>query len=108
MHFWRYDRQEYGWIDDTMRPLQRDLLPSAIDFAAAFPAARLVLDHLGKPDIRGGGFDAWRRELDRLAKLRHVRAKLSGLVTEADWQAWTVEDIHRYVNAALDSFGAER
>lgn len=219
MHFWRYSRQEYDWIDDTMSPLQRDFipadaarvmleagmdacvavqarqtleetrflldlaaehqfiagvvgwvdlrapdlddqlaelsshrklvglrhvvqaeaddfllrddfrrgvgklgrygfaydilvyarqLPAAIHFAAALPAERLVLDHLGKPDIRGGGFDVWRRDLDRLAKLPHVRAKLSGLVTEADWTAWTVEDIHRYVNAALDSFGAER
>jgi predicted TIM-barrel fold metal-dependent hydrolase len=38
----------------------------------------------------------------------NVRAKLSGLVTEADWNAWTIEDIHRYISAALDSFGAER
>src|SRR4029078_4536571 len=60
------------------------------------------------PDIRGGGVDPCRRDLDRLAKLPHVRAKLSGLVTEADWRTWTVEDIHRYVHAALDSFCPER
>src|SRR5215217_468231 len=58
-------------------------LPAAIDFAAALPDQRLVLDHLGKPDIRRGGFDQWRRDLDRLAALPHVYAKLSGLVTEA-------------------------
>lgn len=80
----------------------------AIDFAAALPEQRFVLDHLGKPDIRAGEFDAWRRDLDRMAALPHVYAKLSGLVTEADWQAWTIEDLHRYVNAALDSFGPER
>ena len=83
-------------------------LPAAIDFAAALPDQRLVLDHLGKPDIRGSAFDGWRRDLDRLAALPHVCAKLSGLVTEADWWHWTVEDLHRYVNAALDSFGPER
>ena len=83
-------------------------LPAAIDFAAALPEVRLVLDHLGKPDIRAGGFDRWRRDLDRLAALPNVCAKLSGLVTEADWNRWTIEDLHRYINAALDSFGPER
>jgi L-fuconolactonase len=98
--------ERYGFAYDIL--IYARQLVAAIDFAAELPAVRLVLDHLGKPDIRGGGFDAWRRDLDRLAKLPHVRAKLSGLVTEADWNAWAVEDIHRYVNAALDSFGAER
>ncbi len=32
-------------------------IPAAIDFAAALPEGRLVLDHLGKPDIRADGFD---------------------------------------------------
>src|SRR6266545_58600 len=27
MHFWRYSRQEYGWIDDSMSLLRRDFLP---------------------------------------------------------------------------------
>ncbi len=83
-------------------------LPAAIDFAAALPDQRLVLDHLGKPDILGGGFDVWRRDLDRLAALPHVYAKLSGLVTEGDWRHWTTEDLHRYIQAALDSFGPDR
>jgi L-fuconolactonase len=83
-------------------------LRAAIDFARALPDQRLVLDHLGKPDIRTGAFDGWRRDLDRLAALPNVCAKLSGLVTEADWRHWTVEDLHRYINAALDSFGPER
>jgi L-fuconolactonase len=83
-------------------------LRDAIHFAAAFPDQRFVLDHLGKPDVRGGAFDAWRRDLDRLAQLPHVWAKLSGLVTEADWRRWTRADLHRYVDAAFDAFGADR
>lgn len=83
-------------------------LAAAIDFATAFPDGRFVLDHLGKPDIRANGFDGWRRDLDRIAALPNVVAKLSGLVTEADWNRWTIEDLHRYVNAALDAFGPDR
>src|SRR5215468_11127610 len=26
-HFWRYDAEEYGWIDGSMSSLQRDFLP---------------------------------------------------------------------------------
>jgi L-fuconolactonase len=83
-------------------------LPAAIAFAASFPDQRFVLDHLGKPDIRAGAFDAWRRDLDRMARLPNVWAKLSGLVTEADWKQWTASDIRRYVYAAIDAFGADR
>jgi L-fucono-1,5-lactonase len=83
-------------------------MPAAIAFASRLPDIRLVLDHLGKPDIKRNGFDSWRRDLDRMAVLPNVCAKLSGLVTEADWKQWTVEDLHRYVNAAVDAFGPDR
>jgi len=83
-------------------------LREAIHFASAFPTQRFVLDHLGKPDIRGGEFDDWRRDIDRLAQLPNVWAKLSGLVTEADWRRWTRAELHRYVDAAFDAFGADR
>ena len=83
-------------------------MPAAIEFASRLRDMPLVLDHLGKPDIKRNGFDPWRRDLDRMARFPNVRAKLSGLVTEADWNAWTIEDLHRYVNAAIDAFGPER
>ncbi|HEU4936281.1 MAG TPA: amidohydrolase family protein [Vicinamibacterales bacterium] len=83
-------------------------MPAAIAFASQLPDVRLVLDHLGKPDIRQDGFDSWRRDLARIAAIPNVCAKLSGLVTEADWNRWTIEDLHRYVNAAIDAFGPER
>jgi len=47
-------------------------LPDAVAFARALPRQRFVLDHLGKPDIRAGGFDRWRRHLDELAALPNV------------------------------------
>jgi L-fuconolactonase len=83
-------------------------MPAAIEFASRLPDIRLVLDHLGKPDIKRNGFDSWRHDLDRMAAIPNVCAKLSGLVTEADWAQWTVEDLHRYVNAAIEAFGPER
>jgi L-fuconolactonase len=39
-HFWRYNPDEYGWIDDSMARLRRDFLPSDL-----------------QPELERGGFD---------------------------------------------------
>lgn len=83
-------------------------LSVAIDVVSQFPDQRFVLDHLAKPPIRAREIDAWARDLVRLAAHPNVCAKLSGLVTEADWQAWTPEDLRPYLDVALDCFGASR
>ncbi len=83
-------------------------LPVAIDVVSRFPDQRFVLDHLAKPPIKAREIDAWARDLVQLAAHPNVCAKLSGLVTEADWQAWTPEDVRPYLDVALDCFGASR
>jgi len=83
-------------------------VPAAIAFARRFPRQRFVLDHLGKPDIRGGAIDEWRRQVESLAALPHVWCKLSGLVTEADWGSWTPAQLRPYLDAALEAFGPAR
>jgi L-fuconolactonase len=83
-------------------------LPAATDLARACPGTQLVLDHAGKPDIRGGRLDPWRAHLRELAALPHVACKLSGLVTEADATRWTVDDLRPYADHVLEAFGHER
>ena len=58
-----------------------------------------MLDHLGKPDIKGSGYQEWRRHFSRLAELPNVCCKLSGLVTEADWTSWTPAMLRPYLDA---------
>lgn len=83
-------------------------LGAAVDLARRFPRQRFVLDHLGKPDVRGGEFPRWRADLDAMAALPNVCCKLSGLVTEADWRSWTPGQLRPYLDAALDAFGPDR
>jgi L-fuconolactonase len=80
----------------------------AVEFVSQFDRQRFVLDHLAKPDIRGGDRQTWARDLRRLAAYPNVYAKLSGLVTEADWTHWTADQIRPYLDVALECFGAER
>jgi L-fuconolactonase len=88
--------------------IRADQLPSAGRLAHALPDVRLVLDHLGKPPIRAGGHHEWAADLAPLAAAPTVTAKLSGLVTEADWRSWTADDLRPYVETAVDLFGPER
>jgi len=83
-------------------------LPAAARAAAAVPDLRFVLDHLGKPAIASGSTQPWARDLRRLAALPNTAAKLSGLVTEADWVDWQPSDLRPYTDIALDAFGPGR
>lgn len=83
-------------------------LKHAVTLAQRFPDLLLVLDHLGKPDINGGGYDAWLPLIKQAAACPNVYCKLSGLVTEANWETWTVDDLRPYVHTAIECFGPSR
>jgi L-fuconolactonase len=40
--------------------------------------------------------------------LQNVFCKISGLITEADWQHWTAEQIAPYLDVAFEAFGPQR
>jgi L-fuconolactonase len=73
-----------------------------------FPRQRFVLDHLAKPPIKSGEISSWAKGIRALAASPNVFCKLSGLVTEADWQHWTPEHITPYLDVAFESFGPAR
>ena len=83
-------------------------LPVAIEFVQKFPRQRFVVDHLAKPPIKGAKLDSWAQGFRDLAKFPNVHCKVSGLVTEADWQGWTPDQIRPCLDAAFESFGPER
>jgi L-fuconolactonase len=69
-----------------------------------------VIDHLAKPPIRddGAALAAWEAAIRPLGGEPNVAAKVSGLVTEADWAAWTPDDLAGPIAVAVATFGAER
>ncbi len=92
-------------FDLLVRPRE---LPAALDTIAAHPSVRFVLDHIAKPPIRDAGSTDWDRLMPRLSAYPNVACKLSGMVTEADWQRWTVAELRPYVRSVLEWFGPER
>ncbi|HEX3985344.1 MAG TPA: amidohydrolase family protein [Acidobacteriaceae bacterium] len=83
-------------------------LPAALRLVDRHPNQVFVLDHIAKPDIRGGGLQSWARDLTELARRPLVFCKLSGVVTEADYASWSYEQIFPYLETALAAFGPDR
>jgi L-fuconolactonase len=83
-------------------------IPAAVTAAASLPELTFVLDHLGKPPIAEGELGPWADNIKALAALPNTVCKLSGMVTEAAWDAWTVQDLRPFAETALDAFGPDR
>ena len=83
-------------------------LPAAMDTVHALPGLRFVIDHLAKPPIRERAMSPWAERLAGFGGLPNAWCKLSGLVAEADWERWTIDDLRPYVEHALRVFGPRR
>ncbi|HUG43121.1 MAG TPA: amidohydrolase family protein, partial [Acidobacteriota bacterium] len=83
-------------------------LPFALRFVDNFPDQLFVLDHLAKPPIATRDRTEWEKGFLALGKRDNVYCKLSGMVTEAGWSRWKVNDFRPYVDAALRAFGPRR
>lgn len=83
-------------------------LAQSVQFAKLFPDQKFVLDHIGKPDIKGTEINEWRKEIRKLALYENVNCKLSGIITEADWQNWKEEDLRGYLDVVFEAFGTDR
>ena len=83
-------------------------LKDAIELVRRFPEMRFTLDHIGKPGIKDGLREPWRTDIRALAALPNVICKISGVVTEADFEAWTYDQIAPYITHAIECFGFDR
>lgn len=85
----------------------RQLL-EAIRFVDRHPNQIFVLDHAAKPKIAMNKLEPWKTHMYEIARRPNVSCKLSGLVTEADWQYWTLESLRPYLDVCVDAFGTNR
>ncbi|MHC4475398.1 MAG: amidohydrolase family protein [Planctomycetota bacterium] len=83
-------------------------LPVACELVAKFPEQIFVLDHISKPFIKDRKTEPWATDIRKLASFKNVSCKISGMVTEADWQNWKPEDFDPYMDVVFEAFGAER
>lgn len=84
-------------------------LPNALKLVQSCSSQQVfVLDHIGKPVFNGVAYLKWREGIRQLALNQNVYCKLSGMVTEVDWQHWEASDFEVYLQLLLDKFGPDR
>ncbi|HEX8810774.1 MAG TPA: amidohydrolase family protein [Terracidiphilus sp.] len=83
-------------------------LPEAIRFVDRHPLQQFVLDHAAKPRIAAGELEPWARNIRDLARRPNICCKLSGLVTEARWNAWNLDTLRPYLDTCVEAFGTDR
>ena len=83
-------------------------LPAALRFVERFPEQPMVLDHIAKPLVAQQRLEPWSYAMRELGKNEHLSCKVSGLITEADWEHWQPEDFLPYFEVVREAFGEER
>ena len=100
-------------FDLCMRPGD---LQDALLLTEKCPDTRFVLDHCGNADVnafvpgakeKSHDPDAWKRDIEALAKRPNVFSKISGIIAKAQ-PGWTAQTLAPVVNHCLDSFGPDR
>lgn len=83
-------------------------LEEAIALVKTFPKQKFILDHCAKPYIKDQKIKDWQAHIEQLAAFENVACKISGLITEADWQHWNVRSIEPYLDVVFKAFGSQR
>ena len=97
---------EFGLTYDIL--IYERQLSEALALVRRFPNQRFVIDHIAKPAIRDASIEEWRAGITAIAACPNVYCKLSGMVTEADWQRWRPSGFAAYIETVLETFGPRR
>lgn len=83
-------------------------LHHAQQLGTQFTNLPMVIDHLAKPEIKDQRLDNWEANIKAAAQFPNIMCKLSGMVTEADWEQWKPADLKPFIEITLEAFGPER
>ena len=85
-----------------------DQLQYALELVKIFPEHRFVIDHLAKPYIKSNKIEGWQKDIKAFKKYDNVYCKISGMVTEADWNHHSPETFKPYLDVVTETFGTNR
>lgn len=98
--------QNFNYTYDIL--IYADQLNYTLKFVKLFPEQRFVIDHLAKPLIKQNEIIEWKKSIQQFKHLENVYCKISGMVTEADWNNWSDETFKPYIDVIIETFGINR
>lgn len=82
--------------------------PYILELLKLCPNLRVVVNHIAKPNIAKQQLDGWKEAMEKIAMYPNAMCKLSGLVTEATHQNWTLAEFQPFITHVVNVFGTER
>jgi L-fuconolactonase len=98
--------RDFGLVYDIM--VRTRHLQQTLKFVDVHPDQPFVLDHCAKPPIASDEREPWASQMRELARRPNLVCKISGLVTEAEWQRWTPAQLEPYWRVVLEAFRPDR
>ncbi|MEO6229114.1 MAG: amidohydrolase family protein [Ferruginibacter sp.] len=98
--------ENFGFTYDIL--VFPDQLIHVEKFVQHFPNQKFVIDHIAKPNIKEGGITEWSKQMLAIAAHKNVYCKISGMVTEANWSNWKMDNFAPYLDTIVQAFGTDR
>ncbi|MBV9961118.1 MAG: amidohydrolase family protein [Parafilimonas sp.] len=97
---------KYNFTYDIL--IYPDQLVYALALAVRFPNQKFIIDHLAKPYIKFGDTEQWKKDMEAFKICQNVYCKISGMVTEADWNDHSLQTFKPYLDVVTETFGTKK
>ncbi|MEP6683752.1 MAG: amidohydrolase family protein [Parafilimonas sp.] len=98
--------KKYNFTYDIL--IYPDQLKYALELVKFFPDQKFVIDHLAKPYIKSGEIEQWKSDIAQFKNCQNVYCKISGMVTEANWNDYSQQTFQPYLDIVTATFGTKR
>ncbi|WP_449398645.1 amidohydrolase family protein [Chryseobacterium wanjuense] len=88
--------------------LRQHQLLDAVKLLEKLPDQAFILDHCGKPDLQTNDLKDWKSNISELAKNPHIYCKVSGLLTQGNWNIINEKSIFETLDFIFSKFGIHR
>jgi L-fuconolactonase len=97
---------KHGYVYEIL--IYPEHLEAALELVKRSPNQSFIIDHLAKPFIKEKKIDEWAKGMRALAAFDQVHCKVSGMVSEADWENHQQADFVPYLDVVAEAFGTKR
>ncbi len=98
--------QKFNFTYDIL--IYPDQLQYALELVKSFPEQKFVIDHLAKPYIKTNEIETWQKDIEDFKQIENVYCKISGMVTEAEWNNYSVQTFKPYLDIVTETFGTKK
>ncbi|MFC3161559.1 L-fuconolactonase [Chryseobacterium arachidis] len=88
--------------------LRQHQLSDAVKLSEKLPDQPFILDHCGKPNLATNDLRDWKENISELAKNPNMFCKISGLLTQGNWNLMDEKSIFETLDFIFNQFGIER